>query len=186
MRTVLSLDEINAFKKRVERHFDESGRIASSKDCEDIIDEMLDLYLLAYAEAVDAVNRQFGVRIEPGAQEIQEAVYKRIDGATWRDRVLAWYMAGGGIDEIVRIAETEAHRIANTAAYETAVKAGAKEKTWLTMLDNRVRDTHIYLESVTVPIDAEFYTYDGDHAQIPGGFQSPENNVGCRCGLKFG
>lgn len=187
MKSILPFDELNALKVRIRRHFDETtGRIKSRKDCEDILDELLDLYLLAYAEAVDAINSQFGTGVEPTAQEIQEVVFKRIDGATWQDRVLEWYMQGGTITEIMRIAETELHRIGNTAAYNTAVSAGATTKKWLTMLDERVRDTHVYLESVSVPIDAEFYTYDGDHAQAPGLFERPENNINCRCELAYG
>ena len=30
-----------------------------------------------------------------------------------------------------------------------------------------------------------FYTFDGDHASRPGKFTKAENNVNCRCVLKF-
>lgn len=185
MATILPIDEINVLEQRLKVYFDADGHIKSRKDCEDIIDELLDLYLLALAEAVQAVNEQFGTDIEPSAQEIQETVYRPIEGATWRDRVLAWYASGGTLADILRIAETEMTRIGNESALGVAVKAGATEKTWLTMLDDRVRDTHTYLESVTVPIDARFYTWDGDSAQAPGGFAKAENNCGCRCELRF-
>ena len=56
-------------------------------------------------------------------------------------------------------------------------------KIWGTMLDEKVRDTHAYLEGMKVPLDAEFYTYDGDHAQAPGGFTDANNNCNCRCAL---
>lgn len=184
-RRILPIDELNVIQARLTIHFDKNGRIKSREDCEEIIDELLALFLLAYANGVDEINEQFGTAIAPSAQELQAIVYAPVDGATWRDRVLAWYAAGGTIDEIMRIAETEAHRIGNTAEYETAVKAGATKKKWLTMLDDRVRDTHVYLESVSVPIDAEFYTFDGDHAPAPGLFQKADNNVGCRCELEF-
>lgn len=187
MKSILPFDELNAFKSRLVRHFDErTGHIKSRKDCEDIIDELLDLYMLAVAEAVEAVNQRFSTEITPTPQEVQDAVYERVQGATWRDRVLAWYMSGGTVDDILRIAETEMTRIGNKVAMDTAVKAGATEKTWQTMMDDRVRDTHTYLENVTVPIEADFYTWDGDHAKAPGGFTKPENNVNCRCELTFG
>lgn len=185
MKSRLPLDELNALKKRITRHFGEDGRIKSRQDCEDILDEMLDLYLLTLAEAVDGVNKQFRTGIEPTPQEVQETVYRRIDGATWRDRVLAWYAAGGTVEDIMRIADTEMHRISNETALDTAIKAGAGEKTWLTMADWLVRPTHDYIHGVTVPIDAEFYTFDGDHAQAPGGFDRAENNINCRCELEF-
>jgi hypothetical protein len=49
------------------------------------------------------------------------------------------------------------------------------------MQDDRVRDTHDYLEGMVVPFSSRFYTYDGDSADYPGGFTLPENNIGCRC-----
>jgi hypothetical protein len=49
------------------------------------------------------------------------------------------------------------------------------------MMDEKVRDTHKYLEGMTVALDEEFYTYDGDHAPAPHGFTKVENNANCRC-----
>lgn len=34
--------------------------------------------------------------------------------------------------------------------------------------DNLVRETHKYLEGQSVPLEEEFFTYDGDHAPYPG------------------
>lgn len=53
------------------------------------------------------------------------------------------------------------------------------------MEDDKVRDTHDYLEGMSVGIDEEFYTYDGDHALYPGGFENAQNNVNCRCFLTY-
>lgn len=181
----LPVRELDGIQARLERHFNNAGHIKSRKDCEDIIDELLDLYLLALAEAVNSINEQYSTRIQPDPQEVQEIVYQAVDGATWEDRVWTWFETGGTLPDIVRIAETETTRISNTAALDTATKAGAKEKTWLTMLDDRVRDTHFYLEGMTVPIDARFYTFDGDSALAPGGFALPQNNINCRCELRF-
>ena len=185
MKSILPFDELNALEKKIAQHFGYDGHIKSKEDCEDIIDELLDLYLLTLAEAIEAVNQQFGTSIECLPQDVQEMVYKAIDGATWPDRVWTWFETGGTLPDIMRIAETEMTRIGNAAALDIAIKAGAREKTWLTMLDDRVRDTHTYLESVTVPIDARFYTYDGDSALAPGGFTNASNNCGCRCELRF-
>lgn len=183
--TVLLFDEINALEKRIKQYFDDSGHVASPEARKRIIDELLDMFLLLYVDAVQDINRQFDTDIMPDAQTVQEIIYKPIDGATWEERVNAWFDSGGTIDDIMRLAETEAHRIVNTAMVDTATQAGAKSKTWVTMLDDRVRETHEYLEGVTVPIDARFYTYDGDSADAPGGFISPENNINCRCMLRF-
>ena len=184
MKAIFPLDELNAFKERLSAHF-EHGRIRSKKDCEDIIDEMLDLYLLALANGVNIVNLKFNTVISLPDDVVDAIINKRIDGATWRDRVWTWYATGGTEADIERIAETEAHRDGNEAACETARMAGATRKTWVTMGDEKVRDTHIYLEGVTVGIDDNFYTYDGDRAQAPGMFSTAENNCNCRCELDF-
>lgn len=199
MRRILPFDELNNLQTRLADHFTvepqaasemdittpKRGQIKSKKDVYDIIDMLLDLFLLAYANGVEAVNEQFGTSIRPTTDEIEAAVYKRIDGATWVDRVWAWYDVGGTMEDIIRIAETEAHRDGNTAADITAKKAGATTKTWVTMLDDRVREQHQYLEATTVGIDDDFYTYDGDHAPAPGLFEKAENNVRCRCELEY-
>jgi hypothetical protein len=53
------------------------------------------------------------------------------------------------------------------------------------MMDEKVRDTHQYLEGMTVGIEEDFWTYDNDHASAPGLFEFAENNVNCRCELLF-
>lgn len=191
---ILPFDELHNIRTKLSRHFVEetswSGepgkrRIRSKQDVYDIIDMLLDLFLLAYANGVDSVNERFHTDIVPTAEELEATIYKKIDGATWVDRIWTWYEEGGTEDDIMRIAETEAHRDGNTAADTTAKKAGASTKTWFTMLDDRVRDTHQYLESTTVGIDDDFYTYDGDHAAAPGLFEKAENNVNCRCEVEY-
>lgn len=185
MKSRLPFDELNAFESRLKRHFNAAGHIRSRQDCEDIIDELLDLYLLFYADGVKETNRELHSDIEFSSQDVESVVYERIDGATWRDRVLAWYASGGTIDDIMRIADTEAHRIGNEAAYNTAVRAGATNKTWVTMLDDRVRDTHQYLHGVTVPIYGYFYSSAGGQTQYPGQWGIPEEDCNCRCWLTF-
>ena len=184
MATILPFDKLNAFKIRLSSHF-VNGRIRSREDCEDIIDEMLDLYLLFYASGVRSVNEQFGTDIQPSSDEIQKTIYQKIDGATWEDRVWTWYEAGGTEADIARIAETEAHRDGNAAAYETAVKAGATKKTWVCMMLPTSRDTHIYLNGTTVGINDEFYTFLGNKAMYPGQFGVAEEDINCMCQVTF-
>ena len=76
-----------------------------------------------------------------------------------------------------------ATRIYNQGAIDAVRANGASgvNKRWQTMMDDRVRDTHSYLQSMEVPFDEDFWTYDGDHAPAPGMFERPENNINCRC-----
>lgn len=184
MKTVLPFDELSAFKISLKSHF-VNGRIKSTDDVEDIIDEMLDLYLLAMTNGTDSVNEQFGTDIQLTALQIEQIIYQKIDGATWEDRIRTWYEVGGTEADIVRIAETELHRVGNAAAYETAIKAGATKKTWMCMMLPTSRDTHVYLDGTTVGIEDEFYTFLGNHAMYPGQFGVAEEDINCLCQLSF-
>lgn len=184
--TILPIDEINALKDRLKPHFgdDGKGRIKSRKDCEDILDEMLDLYLLAYSNGATATNTELGTDRMPPVDSVDAAVYAPVAGKTWKDRVLGYYDSGGTLYDIVRIAETDATRIYNQGALDAVVANDATTgtmKQWVTMLDDRVRDTHDYLEGMVVPYNSDFWTFDGDHAPAPGLFSLPENNINCRC-----
>lgn len=183
MASILPFDELNRFADRVRERYGKDP--LPSSDEEDIIDELLDLLLLAYAMGNSVTNNNLMSDYAPDVDAVMEVVDAKVAGKTWRDRAEEYFKNGGTVDDIVRIAETEAHRVANTAALETAQRAGAKTKTWVTMLDDRVREQHEWLEGVTVGINEDFYTDDGDHASAPGLFTMAENNVNCRCELIF-
>lgn len=184
--TILPIDEINALEERLKVHFDDDGkgRIKSKEDAEDIIDELLDLFLLSYANGATATNTELGTAVMPPVDAVMAAVDKDVAGENWRQRVMGYYESGGTLYDIQRIAETDATRIYNQGAVDAVVANNATTTTakrWRTMMDDRVRDTHDYLEGMVVPFDADFYTYDGDHAPFPGMFELPENSINCRC-----
>lgn len=184
--TILPIDEINALEDRLKPHFEDDGkgRIKSREDAEDIIDELLDLFLLSYADGATATNTELGTAVMPSIDAVDAAVYAAVAGETWRDRVIGYYESGGSLYDIRRIAETDATRIYNQGAVDAVIANGmqdATSKRWRTMNDDRVRDTHDYLEGMEIPFNSRFYTYDGDSAEFPGGFELPENNINCRC-----
>lgn len=232
MASILPFDELNQFDEKIRLRFGDAPIEDRREEEEDIIDELLDLFLLAYAMGNSVTNDNLSSDYSPSVDEVMKVVDAKVAGKTWRERVEEYFTKAsngeipvskptgtistattqpprasgesseqrgrtgteetatpsGGIslqEAITRIAETEMHRIANTAALDTAKYAGAKSKTWVTMLDDKVRDTHDYLEGETVDIDEDFYTYDGDHASAPGLFELAENNVNCRCELLF-
>ena len=182
--TILPMDEINALEDKLKVHFNDDGRIKSRQDAENIIDELLDLFLLAYADGATATNTEIGTAVMPSVDAVDAAVNAPVAGETWRDRVMGYYESGGTLYDIRRIAETDATRIYNQGAVDAVVANNATtttQKRWRTMMDDRVRDTHDYLEGMVVPFNERFYTYDGDSAEYPGGFDLPENNINCRC-----
>lgn len=186
-RTIFPFDEVNAFRQNLrDFHLDpRTGRIKSREDCEDIIDEMLDLFLLAYERGNEVINRQFGGNYEPPIEDVEKTIMLPIEGKAWVDRVWDWFDEGGDEADIMRIVETEAHRDGNTAAFVTAKNVGAASKTWHCTMLPTSRDTHIYLDGVTVPIDGEFYSYNGGSTQFPGEWGIPEEDVNCLCWLTF-
>ena len=183
MNTILPFDEINALEYTLPAYF-QDGKIKPNL-LDTLLDALEDLFLLSYALGSDDANRQMNSEIRPTIEEVMDTVDAKVAGKTWRERVREYAENGGTPDDIARIIETESHRDSNEAALTTARKAGAKTKTWMTMLDDRVRETHDYLQSMTVGINEPFFTYDGDSAQAPGGFELAENNVSCRCFLVF-
>ena len=186
MKSILPFDELNALKVRIRRHFDETtGRIKSRKDCEDILDELLDLLLLAYAEGVNYINSTHGTAVELPLEAVEAAVYKRIDGATWRDRVIAWYEADGNIENIMEIARTESHRDYEAAKHDAAEAAGLGKKKWNCMMLSTSRDSHVYLNGVSVPMNGYFYSYRGCKTRYPGEWGDPEEDCNCLCCLTF-
>lgn len=178
---LMPFDEINRLEAALPGVMEER----KEEDLDILLDALEDLFLLAYATGSEAANLMLNSDISADPADVEATVDREIAGETWRQRVREYFSNGGDVSDIVRIIETETHRDYNEGALTTAKRAGAKNKTWITMMDDRVRDTHDYLQSMTVPIDEEFYTYDGDHAYAPGGFELAENNVNCRCILTF-
>lgn len=176
---------LDGFRKR---NFADSETKTTQED-EDIIDELLDLYLLAYYEGSKDAGRELMMDIEPSVEDAERVINRPIAGKTFRERVTDYLngdmgeTTGTPAEAIARVAETDSVRIYNESKLETAVNLGATEKTWHTMGDEKVRDTHEVLDGVTAPIAGFFYTYDGDRAEAPGQFADPQNNVNCRCWL---
>lgn len=181
----MPFDELNKFKTALPQFFDSDGRIKSKEDYDSLLDMLEDLFLLAYAQGVESTNLSLSSDIEPSVDDVKRTVDKKIAGKTWRDRVREYFENGGTIADIERIAETEAHRDSNAGAYETAKAAGATKKVWHCMMLPTSRDTHIYLDGVTAPIDGEFYSFMGGSTKYPGEWGIAEEDVNCLCWLTY-
>lgn len=197
---VSGFDELNELTAYVYRENASSTESLQTK-YENILDNVLSFLILAYQAGIEAVNRMlWDITVDEDA--MYDAIYLEIDGKTYEDRVKE-YVVNNDLSGLQRLVSSEYHRIFNTAMYDGAKQyeeARNKErsrrgrdsmispfrstrisKEWVTMADERVRDTHRYLEGTKVGLDEKFYTYDGDSALYPGGFDKAENNVNCRC-----
>ena len=175
----------------------------SAKQKKQVIEDLHDLLVEAYLLGIEHVSEDVGRVIivgpeqEPGEktgkvitvkmEKLEAAVNREIDGETFEDRAER-HIRAEDTRALQTLAETEYHRVFNEATADGAVEytrqtGKAVSKTWRTMRDDRVRETHIDLEGQRVPINEWFYANDGDQALFPGGFANPENNVNCRCWL---
>lgn len=206
MNGLISQDELSVIRERLQADFalpvEERNKLL-----DDRIDEILDMLLMQYIYGNEDANEMLGISVDWSRTDTTETTYTlgtepyRIDtdrmervvdavvaDKTWKDRVREWYGSENGTaDDIVRIIETESHRVYNDSILDVGEQAeedtGGVTKTWFTMLDDRVRETHEYLEGETVPYNEKFYTFDGDSAMAPGGFADPQNNINCRCSI---
>ena len=180
----LPFDELNIFKEKLSAHY-ENGVLRSKQEEEDIIDEMLDLFLLAAARGSASANEDLGTEVHIGTKTAVDIVDREVAGKTWRERVREYFDNGGTEADIMRIAETESHRDANEAGFVTAAKAGAKTKRWHCMMLPTSRDSHIYLNGVTAPMDGYFYSINGGETKFPGEWGIPAEDCNCYCYCTF-
>lgn len=171
----LRIDELNELSREVYQELD-------LKKAEDMILEMLEI---GYFDGVSAANEMIGSDLQPNMEKMNKAIFKEIGGENIINRIEK-YSSQGTIDDYERLIESEYHRLFNEGVYDTGEDSGKPlKKTWKTMMDERVRDTHAYLEGETVSFDKRFYTFDGDSARFPGDFVLAQNNVSCRCTVEL-
>lgn len=155
------------------------------KETELIVDDLLSLLILAYKQGSEATGVMLGFAPKVSARDMERAIYQEIAGETFVDRMRN-HVEQGDPGLLKNLEESEVHRVYTQGAEDAARQADRPVvKTWVTMGDPRVRDTHAHLDGNTVGLEDEFYTFDGDHAQRPGGFTLASNNVNCRCWLQY-
>lgn len=173
-------DEIDDIRGRIERLVTPKYK-PTEADLEDTIFDYL-LYCMTFG--MGYANEQLKSNKKISVDKVEEIIDKKVAGENWRDRLHRYY-SEDDFRTFPNLLDTEGRRVFNETAFETAKINGATFKTWQTMEDIRVRDTHDFLQGVTIPIMDRFYTFDGDNALTPFGFSKAENNCNCRCYLEF-
>ena len=103
MTSVLPFDELNRINGDIRFRF-QNG--LDKEQEEDVIDELLDLFLLSYARAVEVVDGALASDWKPNIQTVMRVVDADVANETWRQRVRKYFDDGGTADDIIRIAET--------------------------------------------------------------------------------
>lgn len=174
----LPIDELNNLKAYLDLTF-EKGEITLSE----VLDDVLDVLVLGWANGLEYASSVLG-NTYLDYSDLQKALDLKIEDKTYKDRVRE-HFENLDVDGIIRVADTESHRLYNEAVFESAKASGKNVyKTWVTMGDDKVRDPHVLLDGVTIPLDELFYT-DGVGAKAPGMFGVPELDINCRCVLEI-
>ena len=166
MSNVFHWDELDIIRKDAEILF-KAGTKPTKKDIKQFCDYLEFVLCLIYAYGWKDAEEIVGiVPMKDGSDD--KAVNLEIKGETFRERI----GDDSSYEEVLRIIDTESHRDYNAGIYDAAKGSGIEglSKKWSTMKDDKVRDTHDYLEGMVVGLDDRFYTYDGDSAMYPGGF----------------
>ena len=196
--TVLEFDEIEKYREVREwiTSMTPSQLMEKKQNVVDVVWDFLEYcYVLGYREATEEVKnladdvksllpKDYDDLSDEQKKEADKEIYRKFKGEDFTDRV-SKYAELGNAPDIIRVVETDGNRVYNFGGINGAKESGARTKTWLTMMDEKVRATHDPLEGITVPIDDKFVTFDGDEARFPGDFTDPSNNVNCRCTVGF-
>lgn len=173
-------DELDNLQTKIERLVTENYK----PNMPDLIDTVLDFLIAAMIFGMDYANDSLKTTKKLAIDKIEKILNQETAGETWQSRIENYY-ATNDFGMFGTLLDTESKRVFNESAYETAKQNGATSKTWQTMEDFKVRDTHTFLQGVSLPIEEKFYTTDGDSALQPFGFSKATNNVNCRCYLEF-
>lgn len=138
------------------------------------------MLIMAYVFGVKDVSESLKEKISPDTDKMYSSVNKETAGESWKERLKK---AETG-SEIERIFVTEAHRCFSDGQWDSA-EDRATHKTWITMDDDKVRDTHWVIDGLKLKINEYFFTLDGDKALKPYDFEFASNNINCRCRLKY-
>lgn len=187
-----TLETTEKFTKTYSETSDEENQRREIENFLDFIeDELLGSIELGVTSANEDLMSQFDANYLLDDEVRRNLIFEEVAGSTWVERVLN-LVSNGEVtgSKVNRIVETESHRIINNVKYIVgsveADRTGIPVyKEWATQRDDKVRETHNYLEGSKVKLNEPFVTIGGDSALYPGGFTDAENNVNCRCIVKL-
>ena len=124
-------------------------------------------------------------------REIKDSLILGLIRGIGYSQIAANFSAKSGFDydKAVKIMHTEGHRIQNLVGLlgENKVQASSNrlgmvmEKVWSTAKDNRVRESHQYMEGQVADENDLFHFRDGTPTLAPGLSGKPEFDDECRC-----
>lgn len=174
-RYLLKFDEIERLGDSFNKSFPESY-----EQLEEIFtDALYDGYLEGFASVGYSLKDDINRTVDTST--VFDVIAANVAGKTLFERLKEHYEANDA-ESIKTLLFTEYHRLYNEGGFDRAVFVGGDiVKTWYTVGDVKVRETHNHLNGVSVALFGEFVTFDGDSARLPGLFKNVKNNANCRC-----
>ena len=131
-----------------------------------IVDDVLSFLINAYTLGIRNAGIMLDHELSVNVDEMQDAIFLLIEGKTFADRV-ADHVGGNDLGGLKNLVESEYHRVYNAAVYDGGrdyIDNGGfgVSKKWITVRDDKVRETHSYLEGQSVPLGDLFFTGAGD------------------------
>ena len=191
---LMPYDELNTFREMATRYVNEPLTQSEKEQLRDDMWEYIEFLLIeAYVYGnVQAMDDLGLLDRDPkdfiSEDEMERVINEPVADKTYKQRIREYLDdESSTVEDFTRVAETDATRVYNAGVVDGGKASGVPgvRKQWITMDEDRVRSTHDYLADMVVPLNEDFYTYDGDHARAPGLFTLPENNIGCRCTLNL-
>ena len=183
---LMPFDELNTFRQMVIEYKTEPMALSDRERLRDDIEDYIEFLLIeAYTYGNVQAMQDLGLLDRDPAGFINPDVMAKtinepVADKTYKDRIREYLDdESSTVEDFQRVAETDATRVYNAGVVDGGKASGVQGvmKQWQTMEDERVRSTHEYLQSMTVPLNSDFWTWDGDHARAPGLFSLPENNI---------
>lgn len=118
MDRLMPFDELNVLSGKI-REIYATG--TQEQEREGILDSVLDLLILSYLYGNEAANTMLGTEEAVDTERLDRAVTEEIAGETWIQRINK-YITSGTAEDVIRVVETDSHRIYNEAIYEVGEK----------------------------------------------------------------
>ena len=135
-------------------------------------------------EPLDSPEISSGSHIAAEEDELISKEDDEVEEIMEQEAVMDYWIS---INRARLIAQNEANTFLNYTDFVDAKDRGCQQKTWLTMLDNKVRITHDEVEGQTIGIDENFIVGTSE-MRFPLDWEfapDPAEVINCRCSLEY-
>ena len=159
----------------------------SALEAKDTFRERMLNTVAQHMELNDEIRRQIENMVEETTRVTIEhlVILQAIIGRGETNEAEEYYLSD---DRARFIAEEESNTLFNITDYYKAIELGYSTKTWVTMMDSRVRKDHQKMEGETIPINDLFLVGGNSYMRFPRDEEygaSPKQIISCRCSITY-